>query len=171
MLSYTFKYFRLPYILCALTIIWISILSSCKNTNHSLHSPYQNDFGINPATLAQIDSINYTTIEWINPVKNFGVIKKGDSVLIKFRFKNTGVHPLFLSAVRPSCGCTVPHYPGEAIMPGEENELIVNFYSVGQADTIYKTILVTSNTFNGVKHMLTIKGRIDSEKADTATNK
>lgn len=164
MLFYKVKYFPLRYILCACAITWISILSSCKNMNRNPGSPYENNLGIKPATLAQIDSINYTTIKWIDPVKNFGIIKYGDSVLIKFRFKNTGIHPLFLSAVQPSCGCTVPHYPSEAIMPGKENVLTVNFNSIGQADNIYKTILVTTNTSNGVKHMLTIKGRVDKKE-------
>jgi len=158
------QYFRIPYILSVYTITWISILSACKNRDHNPGSPYENSLGIKPATLAQIDTINYTTIQWINQVKNFGVIKYGDSVLIKFRFKNTGIHPLFLSAVRTSCGCTAPRYPAGAIMPGEENEMTVNFNSIGQADTIHKTILVTSNTSNGVKHWLTIEGRVDKEE-------
>jgi hypothetical protein len=136
------------------------ILLSCKSKNQNRTAPYQNNLGIDPATIAQIDSINYTTIEWDSLSKNFGVISYGDSVLIRFKFKNTGVHPLFLSSVRPSCGCTVPAYPKDAIMPGEKNELVVNFHSIGQSDIIHKTISVTSNTSNGVRHLLTIGGRV-----------
>jgi Protein of unknown function (DUF1573) len=141
------------------------ILYSCNGGNRTPVSPYANDLGIKPATVAQIDTAHYTTIEWIDSLRNFGSIKYGDSVLIKFRFRNTGSHPLFLSAVRPSCGCTVPDYSLEAIMPGEENELTANFHSIGQADTIHKTILVTSNTSNGVTHLLKIEGRIDNMRA------
>lgn len=141
------------------------ILYSCNSENRTPVSPYANDLGIKPATVAQIDTAHYTTIEWIDSVKSFGAIKYGDSILIKFRFRNTGSHPLFLSAVRPSCGCTVPDYPVEAIMPGGENELTANFHSIGQADTIHKTILVTSNTSNGVTHLLKIEGRIDNIRA------
>lgn len=155
------RYWQLRYFLCICAFFWISTLSSCKNANQNSVSPYENNLGIKPSTLAQIDTIHYTTIGWINPSQNFGVIKYGDSVLIRFRFKNTGIHPLFLSAARPSCGCTVPRFSDEAIMPDEENEITVNFNSIGQADTIHKTILVTSNTSNGVKHMLTIEGRVD----------
>jgi Protein of unknown function (DUF1573) len=145
-------------------IVCIGLLYSCKSKDPVPVSPYANDLGIKPATIAQIDTAHYTTIEWMDRIKDFGTIQYGDSVLLKFGFKNTGVHPLFLSAVRPSCGCTVPHYPIEAIMPGEENELTVNFHSIGQADTVHKTILVTSNTSNGVTHLLTIEGRIDSRR-------
>ena len=156
-------------------LLWACIISpviffSCKSKEQNNSAPYQNDLGINPATLAQIDTIHYTTIEWDSLAKDFGVIDYGDSVLIQFRFKNTGIHPLFLSSVRPSCGCTVPAYPKDAIMPGEEKQLIANFHSIGQADIIHKTILVTSNTLNGVKHLLTISGRVNNLK-DSGGNK
>lgn len=153
--------FQIGKILLVATVTSIGVLYSCDNKNQTPVSPYANDLGIKPATLAQIDTTNYTTIEWIDRVKDFGTIKYGDSVLLTFRFKNTGIHPLFLSAVKPSCGCTVPHYPAEAIMPGGENELTTNFHSIGQAESVHKTILVTSNTSNGVTHLLTIKGRIN----------
>jgi len=144
------------------TVACIGLLYSCDNRSPTAVSPYANDLGIRPATIAQIDTAHYTTIEWIDRRKDFGTIKYGDSVLLKFRFKNTGVHPLFLSAVRPSCGCTVPLYPTEAIMPGEENALTATFHSIGQADIVHKTIAVTSNTQNGVTHLLNIEGRIDT---------
>ena len=152
---------RYLVLVCFCIAGWTCLVSSCRDKRPNNSTPYENSLGISPATLAQIDSINYTTIEWDSLVKNFGVIRYGDSVLIRFKFRNTGVHPLFLSAVRPSCGCTVPDYPKNATMPGEENELIVNFHSIGQADSIHKTILVTSNTANGVKRMLTIKGVVN----------
>ena len=157
------KYLQATRLLCT-CIISPVIFFSCKSKEQNNTAPYQNDLGIKPATLAQIDTVHYTTIEWDSFAKDFGIIDYGDSVLVRFRFKNTGVHPLFLSSVRPSCGCTVPVYPKNAVMPGEENELIVNFHSIGQADIIHKTILVTSNTLNGVKHLLTISGRVNNLK-------
>lgn len=153
--------FQVRQLFFVVAIVCIGILYSCESKYQAPVSPYANDLGIKPATIAQIDTPHYTTIEWIDRVKDFGTIRYGDSVLLTFRFKNTGIHPLFLSAVSPSCGCTVPHYPADAVMPGEESELTANFHSAGQADTVHKTILVTSNTSNGVTHLLTIEGRID----------
>jgi Protein of unknown function (DUF1573) len=140
-------------------ILCIAACSSCHQKNTR---PYENELGIKPANLARIDTPHYTTIEWTNPVRNLGVVREGDSVVLKFRFKNTGDHPLFIAEVRPSCGCTVPHYSEEAIMPGEEDELTVNFNSMGQSGPIHKTILVTTNTTNGVNHLLSFDGRVDS---------
>jgi hypothetical protein len=161
--------FQVRQLFIAGAIVCIGILNSCESKYQAPVSPYANDLGIKPATIAQIDTPHYTTIEWIDRVKDFGTIRYGDSVLLTFRFKNTGIHPLFLSAVKPSCGCTVPHYPAEAIMPGEESELTANFHSVGQADTVHKTILVTSNTSNGVTHLLTIEGRVDNRRDKEGT--
>jgi Protein of unknown function (DUF1573) len=163
MLFSTTRYLRRWHAGYACLIFGISFLTSCrdKNSTKNFH-PYENKLGIKPASLAQIDTVNYTTIQWIKPVVNFGVLKEGDSAVIKFRFKNTGENPLFISAVRPSCGCSIPHYPEEAIMPDEENELTVTFNSRGQRGAIHKTINVTTNTANGVSHLLTFEGRVDN---------
>ena len=163
MLSCTMKYLLRWYVGCACIIFGICFLTSCKSKNATMNPhPYENKLGIKPANLAQIDTVNYTTIQWMNPVVNFGVLKEGDSAIIKFRFKNTGVNPLFLSAVRPSCGCSIPRYPEDAIFPDEENELTVSFNSMGQRGAIHKTITVTTNTVNGVSHLLTFEGRVDN---------
>ncbi len=129
----------------------------------ALH-PYENKLGIKPANLAQIDTVHFSKITWFEPSKNIGTVKEGDSVLIKFKFKNTGVHPLFVSAVNTSCGCTNAKYSDEAVMPGMEDELTVIFNTVGQAVTFHKTITVTSNTSNGVKHLLSFEGKIDTSR-------
>jgi Protein of unknown function (DUF1573) len=153
-------------IIYACTIILTGIFTSCKDSHKKIipAHPYKNDLGIKPANLAQLDTVNYTTIKWINPVVNLGTLKEGDSTTIRYRFKNTGENPLFLSAVRPSCGCSVPHYSEEAIMPDEEGELTVNFNTAGQSGVIHKTITVTSNTANGVRHVLTINGLLETVK-------
>jgi hypothetical protein len=154
---------RIRCFFCIGCLIVVSMLASCKGKeSKSNQKPYENDLGIKPSSLAQIDTVHFTTIKWINPVVNFGVIKEGDSALLKFRFKNTGVHPLFLSAVRPSCGCSLPRYSEEATWPDEENELAISFYSKGQRGAIHKTISVISNTANGVNHLLTFEGTVEN---------
>lgn len=153
-------------IIFACTIILTGILTSCRDKQKKIipEHPYKNDLGIKPANLAQLDTVNYTTIKWIDPVVNLGTLKAGDSTTIRYRFRNTGENPLFLSAVRPSCGCSVPQYSEEAIMPDQEGELIVYFNTAGQSGAIHKTITVTSNTANGVRNVLSIEGQIESTK-------
>src|SRR5437870_9123303 len=75
------------------------------------------------------DTTNYTTIKWIDSLKNIGTVEAGKKAEIKFRFKNTGAKPLFIISAEPGCGCTVADYPKEAIAPGGEG-LITAAYDV-----------------------------------------
>src|SRR5258705_5740529 len=116
----------------------IFFLNACHNTINT----YKNDLGIKPGVIAQIDTANYTTIEWEDTVRNFGTAKEGDSVFIKFRFKNTGNKALFLATVRPSCGCTVADFPKNAILPGTGGEATATFTTRGHSGYIHTTIMV-----------------------------
>jgi hypothetical protein len=143
---------------------WFALLPSCKNrpTREQMLHAYENRMGIRPSKLAQIDTINFTRIEWINPTWNFGTVKEGDSVIVKFRCRNTGNNPLFLSKIYSPCGCTVSYYTEKVILPGVEDELPVYFNTVGQEKSVRKNIIVTSNTSNGVRHTLYLEGQITS---------
>jgi Protein of unknown function (DUF1573) len=139
---------------CLLTVAFV--LTSCHNTVNK----YENTLGIKPAVVAQIDTANYTTILWADTVKNFGTVKEGDIVLIKFSFKNTGDKALFITDVQPSCGCVVSDYPKDAILPGKGGDLKATFNSKYHPGYTHKTILVTSNTSNKINHMLYFYGEV-----------
>jgi hypothetical protein len=132
----------------------------CQACHHSIKT-YENDLGIQPSVIAQIDSANYTTIAWYDTSQNFGSIREGDSVFMKFKFKNTGTKALFLTSVQPSCGCTVADYPRQAITPGGGGVLTATFNSRYHPGYIHKTITVTSNTSNGINHLLSFKGQVN----------
>ena len=121
---------------------------------------YENDLGIDPAVVAQIDTANYTTIEWMETVKDFGIAKEGDSVFVTFRFKNTGRGELYISEVLSSCGCTVADYPRHAVLPGESGEIKATFNSHGNTGFIHKEITVTTNTSNKIKQLPSFKGEV-----------
>ncbi len=151
----------------AYACIFCISMYSCKTkrSREEYLNAYKNNLGIKPSKLAQVDTANFTTIKWLNPVQNFGTVKDGDSVRIVFRCKNTGENPLFLSDIHSPCGCTTPRYTEKVILPGEEDELPVSFNTVGQDSLVHKTIVVTSNTSNGAKHTLLFEGRITSANA------
>jgi hypothetical protein len=93
---------------------------------------------------------------------NFGNIPEGPTASFDFEFENIGKVPIILSNAHGSCGCTVPTWPKEPILPGKKNTIKVTYNTQGRPGAINKTVTVTSNV--GTK-VLTISGNVD--KADT----
>jgi hypothetical protein len=150
-----------------LIIITISVstifFEACKNKVNS----YENKLGIRPASLAEIDTANYTKIQWEDTIKNFGSINEGNSVLIKFKFKNTGKTVLYILATLPSCGCTVTDYPTNAILPGDEGFVTATFNSLGHPGNVTKYIMVKTNTINKITQQLEFSGEVIKNNQST----
>jgi len=98
------------------------------------------------------------SIDFETEILDYGTIEKGTDGLRVFSFTNTGNAPLIISDVKTSCGCTVPTYSKEAILPGEEGEIKVK-YDTKKVGTFTKTITVSSNA-NLTRKTLKIKGTI-----------
>lgn len=94
------------------------------------------------------DSSNFTSIQWLDSTYlDLGKVKKGATVEVTFRFKNTGSKQLVITDVHPGCGCTVPDKPEKPFAPGEEGVIKAKFNSEGQSNGEHrKNITVTSNT-------------------------
>lgn len=75
----------------------------------------------------------------------FGTIKQGEKVTHLFTFTNKGNAPLIISSAKPSCGCTVPSWPKEPIMPGESGEIKAVFNSTHKSGRQNKSIRVFTN--------------------------
>lgn len=107
------------------------------------------------------DKEKYTVIQWKDTAVNFGTIKMGEKAVVKFNFKNTGDHPLYLLNVQAGCGCTVPSYTQGAILPNREGEVVAEFDSKrASSGEIRKTIAVTTNTKNNMYHTLIFTGEV-----------
>lgn len=83
-------------------------------------------------------------IEFKTETIDYGTIEKGADGLRTFEFTNTGEAPLIISDVKSSCGCTVPKWTKEPIMPGESGEIQVK-YDTNRVNPIRKTVTVISN--------------------------
>lgn len=70
-----------------------------------------------------------TTLALSESTYDFKDVKKGKVVDHKFEFTNTGKNPLIISAVKPGCGCTVPEYTTEPILPGKKGFVNLKFDS------------------------------------------
>src|SRR6188768_4476470 len=58
---------------------------------------------------------------------DYGTIDQGSEPLRLAKFKNTGTEPLIISGAKGSCGCTVPNWPKEPIMPGETSQIEIRY--------------------------------------------
>lgn len=79
-----------------------------------------------------------------NLVVDYGDIEQHSDPLRIAKFTNTGTAPLVIKNARGSCGCTVPTYPKEPIMPGETAELEIR-YDTKRVGKINKTVTITTN--------------------------
>ena len=97
-------------------------------------------------------------------VVDYGTIDQGGEPLRVAKFTNTGTEPLIISGAKGSCGCTVPNWPKDPIMPGETSQIEVR-YDTKRVGAINKTITVTSNDSVG-KHTLRVTGTINAVAAE-----
>ncbi len=87
---------------------------------------------------------NAPEISFTKTVHDYGTLFQGGDGHSEFEFTNIGKEPLILSSVKSSCGCTVPSWPREPIMPGKK-EVIKVKYDTNRLGPINKTITVMSN--------------------------
>jgi hypothetical protein len=89
---------------------------------------------------------------------DYGTILQDSDGNRVFNFQNTGDAPLLITNVKTSCGCTVPSYSKDPILPGETGEIKIN-YNTKKLGAFTKSITVSSNTKSG-NTVLKIKGNI-----------
>jgi hypothetical protein len=98
-------------------------------------------------------------IEFMKEVHDYGEVPFGGDASTTFEFKNTGDQPLIISEARKSCGCTVPDYPKEPIMPGKTGVITVK-YDSKRPGAINKSVTIVSNAINNPNAIIRIKGQV-----------
>jgi hypothetical protein len=101
-----------------------------------------------------------TTISFEYYTHDFGTIKEdGGKVAYDFMFTNAGNASLIIKSVSASCGCTVPHWPKEPILPGNSGKISVEFDPMNKPGAFSKTLTVFSNTLQDGT-ILTLMGKV-----------
>jgi hypothetical protein len=109
---------------------------------------------LGPKITYEVDYVDYGEVE-------FG--GNGERV---WKFKNTGKEPLIITNAKGSCGCTVPTYPKEAIMPGQTKEITIK-YDTKRPGPIAKTVTITTNEPEGSNtHTIKVKGSVKEAPAN-----
>lgn len=93
---------------------------------------------------------------------DFGTVAEGPQITTEFNFKNEGDEPLILSNVKASCGCTVPNWPKEPILPGQSSQIEVKYNTQRRIGNFNKSITISSNADDAAK-VIYIKGKVEAE--------
>jgi len=99
------------------------------------------------------------------PAYDFGTVVEGPQITHDFKIKNEGKEPLILSNVHASCGCTIPTWPKEPILPGKESVISATYNTSGRPGHFTKSITIESNSSGGNK-VINITGEVIKPEAD-----
>ena len=113
---------------------------------------------------------NGPEIEFEKVVHDYGDVPYNGNGECEFRFTNTGTEPLLVQKPKSSCGCTIPSWPKEPILPGESDVIKVTYRTNG-AGNINKTVTVTSNAVKNSTVVLRIKGRVLDQPTEALPEK
>ncbi len=111
---------------------------------------------------------NGPEISFKTVMHDYGTIYVGSNGSTIFEFTNTGNEPLILSKPRSSCGCTVPTWPKEPILPGQSNKIKVT-YNTHKPGPFNKSVTIYSNA--GKTIVLRIKGKVINKPANALPEK
>lgn len=130
--------------------------NTAQATPPPLQGPQDDDLrlGIDPNKTEGIAStFAATTMKWDNDAHEFGTIKQHTENVHVFNFTNTGDKPLIIEDAQGSCGCTVPEYPKEPILPGAIGKITVKYSPGTQIGQQTKTVAITSNVEPRVQNL------------------
>lgn len=133
-------------------LAFATVLTACSQTTAS-----NSDNGDDQSAKIEFEKVEH----------DYGTIPVGGDGAYEFVFTNEGEEPLVLSNVRSSCGCTVPKWPKEPIMKGEQATIKVQ-YDTKKIGSFSKSVTVYSNSSNNPV-VLRIKGKVvDQDQAAAA---
>ncbi len=90
---------------------------------------------------------------------DFGKQRANQELNEDITITNTGNAPLIITSVKPSCGCTVPSWPKNPIMPGKSGVISIK-YKDDKKGIFNKVVEVYSNDVKKSRRIIRIKGEI-----------
>ncbi len=93
-----------------------------------------------------VDTAAAAKMTFVQNEFKFGEVPEGEVVEHAFEFTNTGNLPLLITKARSTCGCTVPSYPEEPILPGDKGVINVSFDTKNKYGRQRKPVTITANT-------------------------
>lgn len=96
----------------------------------------------------------------VEPIKDLGIVPKGDKVVHDFLVRNDGDAPLQITDVRASCGCTVVDYD-KTIAPGQTGKVHAEVDTSTFAGPISKSVTVFTNDPDAAQIDLTVRAKVE----------
>lgn len=122
------------------------------------------DMAYNPVRQdGSIDSSYLPIIKWDESVYDFGTIQQGELVERKYTFKNIGTAPMVILNATSTCGCTIPEWPKNHILPDSTGYVIVRFNSKNKDGAQNKEVTIFANTLPN-HSKINIKGMVVKPK-------
>ena len=95
---------------------------------------------------------------------DFGVFAQDTAVVThEFVFTNVGKSPLIIHQANASCGCTVPEYTLEPIMPGEKGKITVTYNGKGRRPGVFRKSITIHNNGKQTPVRIYIEGEMIGE--------
>ena len=92
---------------------------------------------------------------------NFGVFAPDTAILTyDFVFTNVGKSPLIIHQASASCGCTVPEYTLEPIMPGSKGKITVTYNGKGRRPGVFRKSITIHNNGKQTPVRIYIEGEM-----------
>jgi hypothetical protein len=96
---------------------------------------------------------------------NFGVFAQDTAIVThEFVFTNVGKSPLIIHQASASCGCTVPEYTLEPIMPGEKGKITVTYNGKGRRPGVFRKSITIHNNGKQTPVRIYIEGEMIGEE-------
>jgi len=96
---------------------------------------------------------------------DYGEVPEGPKAECDFEFKNVGKKPIVISEAHGSCGCTVPQWPTEPILPGKKGKIHVVYNTDHRPGPISKDVTINSNAVQSPM-VIHIKGNVKPKPAE-----
>lgn len=142
----------------AVAFIFVSCKENAAEKVNESNAQITSEVVSNDAS-AQSSTGKYPVMTFDEAEFDFGRIAQGTNVEHLFKFTNTGDAPLIVSDASGSCGCTVPSFTKDPVLPGERGEMLVKFNGSGQNQRTI-SINITANTQTGTERV-TVKAFVE----------
>ena len=98
---------------------------------------------------------------------DYGEVPEGPTAEYDFEFKNVGKKPIIITEAHGSCGCTVPKWPHEPILPKKKGVIHVTYNTDHRPGPISKEVTITSDAMEK-STVLHIRGTVKPKPVEPA---